>query len=67
MGRGVARIIHREEGSLAETDRDLRLLDLWGDPGGIGVATMGVMGDMSPTTSKIGEKVTHNLESWSPT
>ena len=47
MGRGGARIIHREEGSLAETDRDLRLLNLWGDPGGIGVATMGVMGDMS--------------------
>ena len=34
---------------------------------GMGFATMDVMGDMSPTTSKISEKVTHNFESWSPT
>ena len=32
-----------------------------------GVATMGVMGDMSPTTLKMAEKVTHHFQSWSPT
>ena len=33
----------------------------------IGVATMGVMGDMSPTKFGRGKKVTHHFKSWSPT